>query len=279
MTPVWYAAEVNSPTRWLAWLLLCLLAFAAPAQAMNGLRLPMSAFSPGPKTACTAKPSTGDFPINKVDPSGLDPFGYSGAGVDDGIYANGAGNAEVAMGGPGVKRAGVTFAVGTGYRSSDGRWHGVNSPNTQKVNGDSQLLEAVSSKDFVLGLESTTDVFVYVGHHFGGGKIKLSDGDFDLRTLIDRAQSLPKNIVFAACNTGALLASGLGLEKNGSTFVGVNDFINMLPSTDFAVYAGNNLGANGSLSKFLTGLSGIPNLPGLTVAGAPIPYKFGFTTR
>ena len=31
----------------------------------------MSAFSPGPKTACTAKPSTGDFPINKVDPSGL----------------------------------------------------------------------------------------------------------------------------------------------------------------------------------------------------------------
>ena len=101
MTPVWYAAKVNSQRRWLAWLLLCLLAFTAPAQAMNGLRLPMSAFSPGPKTACTAKPSTGDFPINKVDPSGLDPFGYSGAGVDDGIYANGAGNAEVAMGGPG----------------------------------------------------------------------------------------------------------------------------------------------------------------------------------
>ena len=71
MTPVWYAAKVNSPSRWLAWLLLCLLAFAAPAQAMNGLRLPMSAFSPGPKTACTAKPSTGDFPINFSDPSGL----------------------------------------------------------------------------------------------------------------------------------------------------------------------------------------------------------------
>ena len=74
MTPVWYAAKVNSQRRWLAWLLLCLLAFTAPAQAMNGLRLPMSAFSPGPKTACTAKPSTGDFPINKVDPSGNDPI-------------------------------------------------------------------------------------------------------------------------------------------------------------------------------------------------------------
>ena len=73
MTPVWYAAKVNSPRLWLAWLLLCLLALAAPAQALNGLKLPISAFSPGSKRACTAKSFRVDCPINMVDPTGLDP--------------------------------------------------------------------------------------------------------------------------------------------------------------------------------------------------------------
>lgn len=216
MTPVWYAAKVNSQRRWLAWLLLCLLAFTAPAQAMNGLRLPMSAFSPGPKTACTAKPSTGDFPINKVDPSGLDvKIGYlsndgTGVKLTSWVFTD--------------DREAVNFirdAPNGSLRTLEFQGHGDPSNQTTSFAGTG----------FGLSLLGETGL-----HVVGGDSISWKYGEnryVNLASLNLQAKGV-KQIILSGCNTagpatGAQLAQDLAfLEKEGinaNSYPGQNELI------------------------------------------------------
>lgn len=71
MTRPWYTAKVTSPRVIWAWLLLLILAFTAPAQAMNGLKLSVPELPQVRKGAYRAKSLSASYGINAVDPDGL----------------------------------------------------------------------------------------------------------------------------------------------------------------------------------------------------------------
>ena len=164
----------------------------------------------------------------------------------------------------------ATFASGTGYYDGDGNWHPVREPRASKVPGSIELSRP-SSAEFIQALE-TSDVLIYTGHHFAStGEIRLSDGNVTPTYLFKRAKKLPRIVYLNACNSSmSLPREG---EFPGTTFIGLDDFIDIRPSLDEAIQAGFDLTGDDPVNQLLR--SRVPGVPSNTVVGPypRIPYR------
>ena len=188
-------------------------------------------------------------PVDQVDPAGLDPTVTHAC---DRLFP-----------------PQVTFVSGSPYTDSDG-YHPVREPRVSKVPGAREVSRA-SSTEFIQALE-TSDVLIYTGHHFQrNGHILLSDGEVTPTYLFKRAKKLPKFVYLNACNSSESLPRDG--EFPGTTFIGLDDFIDIDPSLNEAIQSAADLTSDSPITQLLR--SRVFGVPNNSIVGpySRVPYR------
>ena len=109
-------------------------------------------------------------------------------------------------------------------------------------------------------------------HSFTDGTIRLKDGNgkgvnISPDVLYKKARKLPKIVYINACNSAGHLPS----SYPETTFIGLGDFTDTLPSSTQALRAAYDLSGPQPVQKFLENLR--PNTPTPRIVYPPSPYK------
>ena len=194
-----------------------------------------------------------------------DPIGFEG-GLN--LYEYARSRPSSLIDSFGLEPRSATICTGVGYRSGLW-WSGVpeHDPEGEGLPKNTTLITGATSKQVINALESSS-IFVYEGHHFGGGRILLADGEFLFSDLLARAKRLPTYVLLNACNSSsALPANG---KYPTTVFVGLNNTIDNGPA---AYWGGASVTTLQGRDPVVTLRNSKPSfIPSLTVVASP-PFK------